>query len=93
MKNAQFSTDDVKRCCEKKLAIEFRSGKEFNGWFILDELKVARITVPKGRKFIPKKTYQTMALQLKLSVRQFDELLACPLDRERYEEIVRAKLA
>jgi len=31
MKNSKYSTDDVKRRCEHKLGIEFRSGKEFNG--------------------------------------------------------------
>ena len=92
MKNMKFSTADVKRCCEKKLDIEFRSGKEFNGWFILNGLKVARLTVPKGKKPIPPKTYQSMASQLKIAVTEFDELLECPLGREEYEEIIKAKL-
>jgi hypothetical protein len=30
MKNSQFDVRDVKRVGEKKLHIEFRSGKEFN---------------------------------------------------------------
>ena len=92
MKNTKFSTADVKRCCEKKLEIEFRSGKEFNGWFILNGLKVARITVPKGKKPIPPKTYQSMASQLKISVQDFDDLLECPLKREGYEKIIATKL-
>lgn len=92
MKNMKFSTADVKRRCEKKLDIEFRSGKEFNGWFILNGLKVARLTVPKGKKPIPPKTYQSMASQLKIAVTEFDELLECPLGREEYEEIIKAKL-
>lgn len=91
MKNANFHTRDVKKICENKLGIEFRSGKEYNGWFLLDEKKVARISVPKGRKPIPRKTYKSMAMQLKLLVNEFDDLLECPIDKEKYEEILRSK--
>jgi hypothetical protein len=92
MKNANFHTKDVKAICEKKLNIEFRSGKEYNGWFILDNKKIARITVAKGRKPIPRKTYKSMAQQLKLLVNQFDDLLECPINKEKYVEILRSKL-
>lgn len=88
MQNTSFSAHDIKKCCEKKLKIDFRTGKEFNGWYYLDEKKIARITVPKGRKFIPSKTYKSMAKQLKLNVNQFDELLECTLMRDEYEEIL-----
>jgi hypothetical protein len=89
VKNTSFETHDVKKCCENKLGIEFRDAKEFNGWYYLDNKKHARITVPKGKKFLPPKTYKNMALQLKLSVDQFDELLECPLKRDEYEKILR----
>lgn len=92
MKNASFQTNDIKKCCEKKLSIEFRKAKEFNGWYLLDDKKTARITVPKGRKFVPPKTYKSMATQLKLNVNQFDDLLVCPLDKDEYERIVREQI-
>ena len=85
MKNAKFHTLDVKRCCENKLDITFRNGKEFNGWVLLQNIKYARITVPKGRKPLQQKTYKSMANQLKLSTDQFDDLLECNLDRKGYE--------
>ncbi len=88
MKNAQFNVKDVKRVGEKKLHIEFRSGKEFNGWFILNGKKAKRITVPKGRKGIPPKTYASMAKQLGLTIGDFDRLLECPLTKEEYETII-----
>lgn len=88
MKNTSFHTSDVKRCCENKLGIEFRSGKEFNGWFVLRGRKHARITIPKGKKPIPSKTYKAMAIQLKLDVEQFDDLLDCPLTKEAYVKIL-----
>ncbi|MBU1698318.1 MAG: hypothetical protein KKD21_14960, partial [Proteobacteria bacterium] len=45
MKNAQFNVRDVKKVGENKLHIEFKSGKEFNGWFKLNGVKAKRITV------------------------------------------------
>ena len=88
MKNTSFDSQRIKGCCERKLNIEFRNAKEFNGWYVLGEKKIARITVPKGRKFVHPKTYKTMATQLKLNVGQFDELLECPLDNEGYKKIL-----
>lgn len=92
MDNNKYHTRDVKKVCENKLNIEFRSGKEYNGWYFFNDKKVARITIAKGRKPIPPKTYKTMATQLKLLVNQFDELLECPLDKKRYDKILKSKI-
>ena len=89
MKNTSFDTHKVKKCCESKLNIDFRQGKEFNGWYYLGDKKTARITVPKGRNPIPPKTYKSMAKQLKLNVEQFDELLECILMQDGYDKILR----
>ena len=89
MKNNKYHTNDVKRKCESKLKIKFRKGKELNGWFILNGKKTARITIPKGRKPIPPKTYKSMAVQLKLSTVEFDNLLECPLTLNQYKEILK----
>lgn len=89
MKNAEYDTGDVKGKCENKLNIEFRtSGKEFNGWFRKGDIKICRITVPKGRKAIGRGLYHSMATQLFLTNSQFDDLLDCPLKREGYEGIL-----
>lgn len=93
MKNSQFNAYDVKRCCEGKLEIAFRDGHEFNGWFKLGDKKIARITVPKGRKKLLPKTYKSMAKQLKLTVEEFDDLLECPLDRQKYEGIIKEQIS
>jgi len=91
MKNAKFHTEDVKKVCEKKLQIQFRAGKEYNGWFIFNGKKAARITVPKGKKPIPPKTYKSMANQLRLTIEQFDNLLECPLSLQGYLSILNNK--
>ena len=93
MKNSQFNAHDVKKRCEGKLDIAFKGSHELNGWFVLDDKKVARITVPHGRKFVPPKTYKSMATQLKLSIDEFDDLLECPLDRQKYESIIKAQIS
>jgi hypothetical protein len=89
MKNNSYDTRDVKKCCEYKLGICFRPGKEFNGWFEVNGKKAARITIPKGKKPIPLKTYKSMADQLKLSVTEFDNLLDCSLSGEDYKTHLR----
>lgn len=91
MKNAKFGADDVKRCCENKLGIVFRSAKEFNGWVVLDGRKAARVTVPKGRKDLTPGTYRCMARQLRLGVQEFDDLLECPLDGGTYAALLRQR--
>ena len=89
MKNSSYHTHDVKKCCENKLEIDFRKrGKEFNGWYYFDDKKTARITIAKGRKPIPPKTYKTMAKQLKLSITDLDDLLECPLNKNKYDKIL-----
>jgi hypothetical protein len=89
MRNASFDTSHVKHCCEHKLRVTFKGGKEFNGWVIINNKKFARITVPMGKKFIPPMTYKSMATQLKITTQQFDNLLECPLGWEQYNEIAK----
>ncbi|WP_304022746.1 hypothetical protein [Desulfovibrio piger] len=89
MKNDVYNTLRVKTVCENKLNIVFRDGSEFNRWFIYEGRKIARITVPHGRKPIPPKTYKSMAQQLKLPIEDFDELLDCPLKYDDYIKILK----
>lgn len=89
MKNTQFNKYRIKKICESKLGIDFKSeGKEFSGWFRKGNKKVKRITVSKGRDFPKRKTYGSMAKQLNLKIPEFDDLLVCSLDKEGYEKIL-----
>lgn len=93
MKNAKFNTHKVKNCCENKLGIQFPKSrsKHFTGWFKIGKIRATRITVPKGRKEIKRKTYESMAEQLKLSVEEFDNLIDCFLKKGDYEKILSEK--
>ena len=88
MKNAQFNARDVKKVGENKLYIEFKPAKEYNGWYKLNGKKAKRLTIPKGRKNLPRGTYYSMARQLGLTTSQFDLLLECPLTKEKYDKIL-----
>jgi len=89
MDNSHYNTMDVKSVCQNKLLISFnkKSGKRadhYTGWFYKNGQKHKRITIPKGRKPIPPKTYKTLALQLGIATTQFDLLLKCPFSYEDY---------
>lgn len=89
MKNNNYHTADVINRCWSKLKISFKKpsrkrSDHFNGWFSLEGKKIKRITIAKGRKPIPPKTYKSMANQLGLTVDQFDNLLDCPLKYDGY---------
>jgi len=92
MDNAKYHSRDIKNICSGKLRIEFKPGKESNGWYWLDGKKATRITIPKGRKPVPRGTYQSMAKQLKLQVPEFDQLLGCGLSSNQYEILLRERV-
>ncbi len=92
MKNASYNTYEVKKILENKLGLRFEGKPELKGWYKLKNKKVARVTVPKGRKFIPPKTYSSMARQLLLDVKQFDKLLDCYIKKNEYEDIISLKV-
>ena len=83
-----MNTHHIKAVCEHKLAMEFRAGGHYVGWYFLHDVKTARLTVPMGRKEVPPKTLKSMAEQLKLTVDEFKDLIACPLTRADYEQIL-----
>jgi hypothetical protein len=89
--NNKYNTHEVKCICENKLRISFKGTKELNGYFKIDGKNAARITVAKGRKDIPPKTYKSMASQLCLDVDQFDKMLVCDMKPDEYESIIRSK--
>jgi hypothetical protein len=88
-KQVQFSTHEVKQCCENKLDIEFmKTGKALHGWYKKGDVKVRRITLPEGEQLIGKGLYRSMASQLGLITDQFDDLLKCTLNKEGYEKLI-----
>lgn len=62
-----------------------------NGWYELDGLKILRVTMPRGRGFVPPGTVNSIRKQVFLSKDQFGDLINCPLSSQDYEAIIRAK--
>lgn len=89
MDNTKYNSQEIRKVCENKLEINFQARKHFKGWYKLNGVKTTKIIVPKGKKFIPKGTYKSMAEQLKLEIQEFDELLKCPLSHEEYKRIIK----
>ena len=82
---------DVKRMCETKLRIEFRSSGELNGWFEDAGQKLARVTLPQGRDELKKGTLRSVIRQLGADRALFDGLMDCPSKREHLVERLQAE--
>jgi hypothetical protein len=75
----------------QKLGLETRTGKERNAWFTWEGRRILRVTVPKGRGEIAPSTLRSIANQLRLTVRQLEELVNCRLGRDEWIRILQDK--
>ncbi len=74
-----------------KLNMEVRSTKHNYGWLIVDGKKILRVYYSHGRGDIPARITDKIRGQLKLSQRDFKDLIDCPLTLKRYLEILKNK--
>ena len=90
MDKAKYNTHRIKLCCQRKLGVNFGKtrGDHFNGWVMFNNVRKVRITIAKGRTAPQPKTYKSMAKQLLLSVREFNQLISCVLSRIQYAKLV-----
>ncbi len=86
-----WKKNKVKSSLEKKLYINFTSGKELNGWFYYKDRKILRVTIPKGRDELKIGTQNSIRNKLRLSSNGFDDLINCPLRLEDYINILKEK--
>lgn len=84
--------DQLKGACEKKLNIRFRSGKELNGWVLIDKMRVCRVTVSKGNGDLPPKTHRRIASSLFLSDSQLTNFVKCTVSGSDVISIIRQHL-
>ena len=91
----KHSIEKIKNACLYKLEIKFRKGKEFNGWFKVDEKKLCRITIPKkkSRKDIATPTYKSMAIQLHLDVDEFNNLVDCTISKDEFTKMLLERIS
>ena len=74
-----------------KLELSIRSTKHHYGWLIVDDIKILRVHYSHGKGEIPGKVVHKIRGQLKLSEKDFINLIKCPLSRKEYLEILREK--
>jgi hypothetical protein len=75
----------------KKLDLKLRSTGHNYGWLIVKENKILRVHYSHGKGDIPDKIIQKIRGQLKLSKRDFKDLIDCPLSYDDYIAILQEK--
>ena len=75
----------------KKLKLEVRSTKHRYGWFTFQGKKILRVHYSHGKGNIPGKVSDKIRSQLKLTQKDFRNLIDCPLSLKDYETILGEK--
>ena len=86
----QIRKADVRKIFEK-LKLEVRSTKHRYGWFTFEGRKILRVHYSHGRGSIPGRVSDKIRSQLKLTQKDFGDLIECPLSLEDYESILKDK--
>jgi hypothetical protein len=74
-----------------KLALEVRSTGHNYGWLTVNDKKILRVHYSHGKGDLPDKIMHKIRGQLKLSEKDFRDLIACPLTYEEYLDILKGK--
>ena len=74
-----------------KLSLQVRSTSHNYGWLTVNGKKILRVHYSHGRGDLPDKVMHKIRGQLKLSEKDFKNLIACPLTYEGYPEILKRK--
>jgi len=75
----------------KKLKLEVRLTKHRYGWFTFQGRKILRVHYSHGKGNIPGKVSDKIRSQLKLTQKDFKNLIGCPLSLKDYETILKKK--
>jgi len=75
----------------KKLELEVRSTGHNYGWLVVNGKKILRVHYSHGKGDIPGKIANKIRSQLKLTQKDFKELIACPLTYKNYIKILKQK--
>lgn len=81
---------DIERIFSK-LSLQVRSTGHNYGWLIVNDKKILRVHYSHGKGDLPNKIMHKIRGQLKLSEKDFMNLIACPLSYEGYLDILKRK--
>ncbi len=73
----------------KKLSLQIRSTGHIYGWLVINNKKNLRVHYSHGKGDLPDKIIHKIRGQLKLSEKDFKNLVACPLAYEGYLDILK----
>ncbi len=76
-----YKIPDVRRMCETKLSMKFRTEGESNAWLIEGGRKLARVTLPHHREELKRGTLGSVIRQLGADRQLFQGLMNCPSGR------------
>lgn len=74
-----------------KLGMEIREARDKLAWFVHEGRRILMTKRSHGKGELKGKTPHLIRQQLRLNEEQFRQLVACPLDRQGYIEILRQK--
>ena len=86
----QIKKKEIGRIFEK-LQLDVRSTKHRYGWFTFQGRKILRVHYSHGKGSIPGRVSDKIRSQLKLTQKDFRNLMACPLSLKEYETILKKK--
>jgi hypothetical protein len=75
----------------KKLSLQIRSTGHIYGWLVINNKKILRVHYSHGKGDLPDKIMHKIRGQLKLSEKDFKNLVAYPLTYEGYLDILKRK--
>ncbi len=85
-----MKTLDIERIFNK-LSLQVRSTGHNYGWLTVDDKKILRVHYSHGKGDLPAKIVHKIRGQLKLSEKDFKNLISCPLSYEDYVAILKRK--
>ena len=86
----QIKKNEIGKIFEK-LKLEVRSTKHRYGWFTFQGKKILRVHYSHGKGSIPGRISDKIRSQLKLSQKDFRDIIDCPLSLKHYETILKEK--
>ncbi len=72
----------------RKLKLQVRSTGHNYGWLIVNGKKILRVHYSHGKGEISEKVVNKIRGQLKLSQKDFKDLISCPMSREDYLRVL-----
>lgn len=89
MSKVLFDKKKVYNALKNKLNIDFKPGRELNGWYFLDGKKTLKFKAQRGRGTLSIGFQKQIESKSRLSNDDFELLIKCPLTGPNYDNKMR----